>query len=217
MTLPRRRELSAPVKSTAKATSVTRRHCRSLSKESSSNDGNSPSVSSSRKKHYLIGSSITKLGVSKLPKNGAVIARLLDICESGHKLDDSIRLVRTEIRDVWKHHFGVGLIFGKCKQDEKGRKEEKCKLIVTDTEIAKRIKNLYTEWNTLQKDSKRPERNQKPAFKKRECDMKEKLMDTLNISKEKAESVLMHSGIIDWKIDLQHLEISWRVNKLAVL
>ena len=97
----------------------------------------------SRNDHYMVGKcynshDLGKLGISELPKNGDI----LDIHTSGTTLNEAICKVRSEIKDIYVHHFGVWLTFGKATKDTKGHVKESAKLIVCDAEIDKKNQKL---------------------------------------------------------------------------
>jgi hypothetical protein len=97
---------------TATVTTRSRSLCPDPEKAESSDNSQSKSLTltrTPRKKYYLVGNSINKLAISKLPKKDAVLLYF----------DMQYNIVRNEILQVWKHHFGVGLIFGKAEETTK--------------------------------------------------------------------------------------------------
>jgi hypothetical protein len=90
-TSARRRDSLVPVNCreplvTATVTTRSRSLCPDPEKTESSDNSQSKSLTltrTPRKKYYLVGNSINKLKISKLPKKDAVLARLLDIRDNG--------------------------------------------------------------------------------------------------------------------------------------
>ena len=72
-----------------------------------------PCSSSSRPSYYIIEKAPTILPCSKLPKSGAVQGLLLSLLDSDHSLKEASKLVTSEVKAVWLHHFGHRLIMGK--------------------------------------------------------------------------------------------------------
>ena len=62
---------------------------------------------------YLIGSSLEKLKVSKLPKQHDVLARCIAVFRDIQCVKTAANVTADEVIDVWKHHFGLRLTHGK--------------------------------------------------------------------------------------------------------
>ena len=157
---------------------------------------------SSRPKVYLLDSQTDTFGFAKLPKSKAVLGVFL------HNLKDSdpdkaAGRTTDELKDVWRHHFGMRVILGY----DSAMKEISKKIISDDKYIKTKILNLWKDWKLLLKTSQRKERAAKPAFKEKEKNFVDEVLDMpFNIANRNYESVLKsESGIKDWKEDLKHL------------
>ena len=85
------------------------------------------------------------------------------------------------VKDVWRHHFGIKLVDGMVEVG--GEVEEKMVMVIKDLKIANKIVNLFEEWKSLEKISRRPERSH--ILQEKEEKFKEKLNLPLNILKVK--------------------------------
>ena len=65
--------------------------------------------SSSRPSFYLLGKAPTSLNMSKLPKSGPVLGRLVLLLES-HSLAEASVMVGEEVKAVWNYYFGPRFI-----------------------------------------------------------------------------------------------------------
>ena len=105
------------------------------------------------------------------------------------------------VKEVWRHHFGIRLIDGK---ESVTSEVDSSKIMVTgDKYIAEKVMNLFSEWQAAEKLSRRQDRV--ALLVKKEASFRAKLDHPFNILKPKGEEILCHSGIIDWKEELQHL------------
>ena len=153
-------------------------------------------------KVYLLDSQSDTFGFAKLPKSKAVLGVFL------HNLKDSdpdkaAGRTTDELKDVWRHHFGMRVILGY----DSAMKEISKKIISDDKYIKTKILNLWKDWKLLLKTSQRKERAAKPAFKEKEKNFVDEVLDMpFNIANRNYESVLKsESGITDWNEDLKHL------------
>ena len=77
---------------------------------------------------YLLGSSVDKLSVNKLPKHGAILRRFLAILKDAGTQTQSVaqaaaakaaaKQTASEIKLIWKHHFGLRMTFGKDVEED---------------------------------------------------------------------------------------------------
>ena len=82
-----------------------------------------------------------KMSVSKLPKTSSVLGRMLSVRDVGHSVKEAIIQVRHELREVWKHHFGIPLVYGKDDIGP-GNEKESEKLIIRTSQIDVKLRNL---------------------------------------------------------------------------
>ena len=98
--------------------------------------------------------------MSKLPKSGAVLGRLLMPLES-HSLYNASRVVPDEVKAVWLNHFGPKLVLGKeFGKEHEDHSDEKLEIIKTDQKINEKIVATYRKWRNLEGDSRRPDLEQ---------------------------------------------------------
>ena len=179
--------------------------------------GSVRSHQSLREKFYLLGSSVDKLSLSKLPKHCDILRRFLTILkDSGTStqsaaqaaaVQDAAKHTASEIKLVWKHHFGLRMTFGKDLEHDK-HADEALKLIVMDDKIEAKVLSIFKEWKELEKTSRRKDRCEKDYFKmKVETFQTDKLDMPMNIAKQNAEDILRYnSRITCWKEDYAHLQ-----------
>ena len=169
---------------------------------------------STRPKVYLIDSLETSFGFAKLPKSKAVLGVFLHHLQDsdpptplssppGTQSDRAAGMTTDQLKAVWKRHFGIRVIHGYDTE----MKEASEKIISDDKYIKTKILNLWKDWKLLSRTSRRQDRAVKPAFKKKEEDFMNDVLDMpFNITNRNFETVLKsESGIKDWKEDLQHL------------
>ena len=121
---------------------------------SGSSQSQSSHSSARNKKLYLLGHSLEKLSVSKLPKNSQILRRFFGVlkdCEGSRTevktlaVSEAATIIAEEIREVWRFHFGLKLIFGK-ETDYDNVENESLKLIVRKDVIKEKILKLFKNW-----------------------------------------------------------------------
>ena len=167
-----------------------------------------PRGTGSRPAFYLMGQAPTSMKPSKLPTKGIVLARFLANLENS-SVTEAEGITRNEVKQIWVHHFGERLVQG--KDIVLGEEDEEKRIVRTDRHIDLLIKGLHKEWNSLEKESRRPARASKPNFKKKEDMFREDMRVPFNIAKARYEEIIKESGIIDWVEECQHLS-----NQLSV-
>ena len=102
------------------------------------------------RKLYLLGNTLDKFPVSKLPKNSLILRRFFDIlgtCDGmesklmSDALHHAAGLTADEIRLVWRFHYGLRLVNGKETDFDK-TEDESLKLIVRKDKIKDKILKL---------------------------------------------------------------------------
>ena len=143
--------------------------------------------------------------MSKLPKSGSVLCRLLFLLET-HSLSDATKMVREEVKVVWNHHFGPKFIFGK----EFGKEAEfftdgKLKIIKMDRHIDEKLNGIYKQWRNMERDSRRPERALRPSFLEKQKMFIFDLDLPFDISRIDADVIIQDSGTIYWREEVEYL------------
>ena len=158
-------------------------------------------------KVYLLDNMIKKFSYTKLPKNSAVLQRFLSILEEVGSVKLSAEKTTSELKDVWKHHFGLRLVHG---VDFEGDIDviEGNKLILMDDKIHLQIIALHKTWRDLFNTSRRENRCKREPFKAKEKLFLEETLNTpMNIAKSDPKTILKYkSGILEWQEDLTHLQ-----------
>ena len=163
------------------------------------------SSTSSRPTFFLLGKAPTSLMMTKLPKAGPVLGRLLSLLET-LSLTDAAESVKDEVKSVWLHHFGPRLVLGKEFGLESEPSDVGKIMIKADRHVKDLIVDVYKLWRNLEKESRRPERASKPGFLKKHQDLLSNLDLPLDIRWVDAGKILQNSGILDWKEELSYLE-----------
>ena len=161
--------------------------------------------SSSRPSFYLLGKAPTSLNMSKLPKSGPVLGRLVLLLES-HSLAEASMMVGEEVKAVWNYHFGPRFILGKEFGKEcESNTDDKLKIIKRDIHIADKISKLYKQWRNLEGDSRRPDRALRTSF----LDKQQKFILDLDlpfdIRKVDADTIIQDSDTIYWREEVEYL------------
>ena len=161
----------------------------------------------SRSKVYLLGMVESKFKFAKLPKTKAVLSVFLSNFKETEGFEmaaaqEAAEIVLVQLKEVWRHHFGLRVIMGYDTD-----MEETKKIISNDKNIKKKILKVWKEWKEMERTSKREDRCQTPGFKKKEEKFVNDVVDMpFNILRRDYEAVLKNdSGIKDWKEDLAHL------------
>ena len=174
--------------------------------------------SSSRKTHYLLGKSLhpsTLLGYIKLPKMDRLLQKILGILQEEKVTEiTAVRRVSDEMKEVWRHHFGLRVIMGQDFEGQKLEKEkqEERKMIVRDPLIDEIILIVLRKYRRLEYDKRRL--HQRSIFEEQERRLMDALSKPVNIfkagrwqtmkvnkTKERVwrlsgEQVLQYSGIL---------------------
>ena len=183
-----------------------------------------------RRTFYLLGKLLhpsSPLGMTKLPKLGPILQKVLGIIEEEKvSRDIAVKRVTKEVKEIWKHHFGVMVVMvieGTVILGQNSVREdaEEQKMIIRDTHIEVKIRSALVKYKALEYESRRVVRTS--LFEDQEIKMKTSLQLPFNIVKagrwhtkkvqgrrEKVwllsgEEVLEFSGILSWKEDLLHL------------
>ena len=164
-----------------------------------------PGSTSTRPVFFLLGKVSTTLCLSKLPKSGPALYRLLFLMES-KSLTEARAIVVAELKEVWLHHFGRRLVLGKdLGSDDNGPEEESLKIIKSDRKIGDKLVELHQRWRNLEKESRRPARAAGRAFMEKQVRLGLELELPFDIRKKEAGLVLERSGNIDWREDVEYL------------
>ena len=100
---------------------------------------------------YLVENSIDGFSYSKLPKTKAVLRRILEWHHFQKvAIKTAIKQTVSELRDVWKYHFGVDVIYGKFSEKQKGTERESRKIIIPTAKIEKKVRELYDAWKEME-------------------------------------------------------------------
>ena len=153
---------------------------------------------------YLVGQTLEKFRNAKLPTKGSVLARFLALLVT-NSVKDAAAITRLELKAVWQHHFGSRLVQGKELGIEEAG-DEKRKIVKQDRFIEDMIKAVWKDWCRLEVDSRRPSRSSKGSFRTKEENFTAELGKAFNITKVAAEDIIRHSGILDWRNEVQHLQ-----------
>ena len=115
---------------------------------------------SQKENFYLLGSSVDKFPMSKLPKHNVILRRFLAILRETQKstkkaeqaafFKEAARQTASEIKLVWKYHFGLRMICGK-ETVEDIIVDEAMKLIIMNNTIESRVLSLFKKWKELEK------------------------------------------------------------------
>ena len=179
-----------------------------------SNPGDGPTLpysaesssSSSRPSFYLLGKTPPALSMSKIPKAGPVLGRLLQNLQN-HSLLDASKVVGQEVKEVWKHHFGSRFILGKeLGKESEDLIDEKIKIIKSDRHVAEKVVELYKRWKSLEKESRRPDRALKNSFVVKQQNFISDLELPFDIRKVDAETTIQQSGTIYWREEVMYLK-----------
>ena len=183
--------------------------------------------SSSRPDLYLLGRpKHDSLDLLKLPKVKQILQRFYelakeeDVVKSLRPKETCARKVIEEVKEVWRHHFGIRVIDGKEFGDQQVEDSDKI-MIMRDILIQADLLKLEKQYHDMEYESRR--KKQRKNFREKELEL-EKVLDTpFNILKagkwrtmmvgEKmqrvwlpsGEEILSRSGIISWQEDLAHL------------
>ena len=87
-----------------------------------------------------------------------IIARVIDVIYRSGANQKCIKTasvkVAKEVCEVWGHHFGLRLVYGKDSVTQK-ISDSSVKLIVENVKISEKINKLYRQWKNLECESKR--------------------------------------------------------------
>ena len=178
-----------PPKPTSSSSSATRTSSRTLTKI------------------YLLDKTIELFSLTKLPKNFAVLQRFLAILETAGSPKAAAKLTTAEVKIVWKHHFGLKLVYG-VQTENDNIEVESNKLVIMDNKIDAMILALHKEWLDLERTTRRKDRCKKEFFKLKQKHFLEDTLETpLNISKANSRDIFeQKSGILEWAEDYTHLQ-----------
>ena len=155
--------------------------------------------------YYILGKAPSSLVMSKLPKSGAVLGRLLMLLES-HSLYDASRMVTDEVKAVWLNHFGPKLVLGKeFGKEHEEHSDEKLKIVKTEQKITEKIVATYKKWRNMEGDSRRPDRAIRSTFLNKQKQLSLDLDMPLDISKLEAGTIIQASGLRDWREEAEYL------------
>ena len=155
---------------------------------------------------YLLKKTIGQFSFSKLPKNLAILQRFLDIYGETQSEKTAVKQTASELKDVWKHHFGLKLVYGVESEGDDEIVSEAIKLVVMDNKIENKILNLYRDYHKLELENRRKRTKGKSFELKQKRFMEETLDTPMNLAKRDSWSIFEKSGILDWKEDFTHLE-----------
>ena len=159
--------------------------------------------SSSRPKVFLLGKLDPTFKKSKLPKGRAVLSHFLYQLEEQNLVKDAAEETLNQVKDIWKHHFGMRVVFGY----DSDLQEDTKKMIIEDIQAKYKITSIWKQWMELERTSRRPDRASKPSFRMKLESFEAEVLDMpFNIAREDFATILKDdSGITDWKEDAQHL------------
>ena len=130
----------------------------------------------------------------KLPKAGQVLSFFIEClvkanptkakCLSNKTL--TVKEYCDQIKQIWTHHFVLGVISGKDQENDK-HEEEKRKMIVADRKIKDKVLYIQKKSKQLDKWSKNPKKSSKTWFLQKEKLFKEMLDLLFNILLSDAE------------------------------
>ena len=141
--------------------------------------------SQTRRSVYLLGKLLhpsTPLGISKLPKLGSILNKVLGILEEEQvSRDVAVKRVTKEVKDIWKHHFGQIVIEGTDILGQKIEREdaEEKKMIIRDSYIEVKICSALVKYQALEYESRRVVRRN--VFDDQEKKLQEFLKTPFNI------------------------------------
>ena len=113
---PRRRNSKTPVNLRSASLRPSRRCANEVENESSTSVSDSSRSVVRPRKYYLVDSSIENFCYIKLPKTRDILQRILYL-SAGPSVKPAIKQTVAELRDVWKHHFGVGPVWRFWKRE----------------------------------------------------------------------------------------------------
>ena len=115
-------------------------------------------------------------------------------------------MVTDAMKAIWIHHFGSRLVMGKHYGTEVGNiVDERLKIIKSDQHVAGKVVELYEKWRSLGGGGRRPDRAMKSNFLGKQEQLCLYLDLPLDIRKLKAENIIQHSGIMDWREEIKYL------------
>ena len=179
--------------------------------------------SSSRPALYLLGRpKHDSLDMVKLPKVKQILQRFYElekeeeVVKSLRPKETCARKVIKEVKDVWRHHFGMRLIDGKEFDEQQFEDSEKI-MIMRDILIQADLLKIEKQYHDMEYESRRKKRKN---FREKEIEMVKVLDTPFNITKAgkwrnmkvgegkqrvwlpSGEEILSRSGILSWKDDL---------------
>ena len=158
-----------------------------------------------RPSFYIVGKAPTSLNMSKLPKSGSVLGRLLFLLES-HSLSEASKMVGEEVKIVWNHHFGPRFIMGKeFGKEMESVTDEKLKIIKSDRHVAEKVVSMYNQWRNLEGQSRRPDRALKLNFMEKQQKFCLDIDLPFDIRKLEAETIIQQSETMDWREEVEYL------------
>ena len=159
---------------------------------------------SDRTKIFLLNNKLDRFSSFKLPKCVAVLQRFIALKEELKSQKLAVRQTVSELKLVWRHHFGPKLVYG--VESEGDPASEASKLVIMDDKIETKINNLYKEWQKLECESKRKDRISKTFDQRQKTFVEDTLENPMNIAKKNAKDIFEKSGIKDWEEDFKHFE-----------
>ena len=181
-------------------------HCLSPKPPSTKATPKNITSSKTRPKVYLLDKLNSEFRYAKLPKGKDILSVFLFHLKDNVTEEDAWTAAVETIpllKEVWKHHFGERVVLGY----DSAMKEVTKKMIFGDQKIREKIMKIWKEWKVLERTSRRPDRANKLSFLKKQGLFENEILEMpFNILIQNYEEVLQHhSGIKDWKEDLQHL------------
>ena len=170
---------------------------------------------SDRTKIFLLNNKLGKFSSSKLPKCMAVLQRFIALKEELKSQKLAVRQTVSELKLVWRHHFGPKLVYG--VESEGDPASEASKLVIMDDKIESKINNLYKEWQKLECESKRKDRISKTFDQRQKTFVEDTLENPMNIAKKNAKDIFEKSGIKDWEEDFKHFENQLKKAQIGTL
>ena len=165
--------------------------------------------SSSRPMFYLLDQLPSSFKTAKIPTTEAVLGRYLKNLQNSDPKEAAAE-TRRELKDVWLQHFGPRLVEGREFGIEE--KEDKTKKIIkSDRHIDDKIRDVWKEWDKLEKESRKPARAASSFFTRKQDRFRDQLKVPFNITAVNAEEVIRESGIKDWQEETEYLR-----NQLSV-
>ena len=149
-----------------------------------------------------------------MPKNLAILQRFLDIYGETQTEKAAVKQTASELKDVWKHHFGLKLVYGVESDGDDEIVSEAIKLVVMDNKIENKILNLYRDYHKLELENRRKDRTKGKSFELKQNTFLEETLDTpMNLAKRDSWSIFEKSGMRTSTI----LRISWPKIRKEVL